>query len=314
MILSASRRTDIPAFYAEWFFRRIKEGYVCVRNPMNRRQVSRIPITPEVTDCIVFWTKNPAPMLDRLGELDRYMYYFQYTLNDYPKALEPRVPDTEQRIRTFRALADKLGRERVIWRYDPILLTKELDPDFHVRTFHRLAEALKDSTEKAVISFVDIYPGRNRRALESLGMLRPGEAVLRELAGRLAEAARDCGLELATCAERMDLSDLGIGHNHCIDQALIERLIGCPIRVKPDGQRADCGCVKCEEIGTYNTCLHGCIYCYANGWGIPAGGVPRCDPDSPILCDTIDLAEDKVTLRPVRSLKVEREPEQLSLF
>ena len=311
MILSASRRTDIPAFYADWFFRRVKAGFVCVRNPLNPRQVSRISLAPEVVDCIVFWTKNPAPMLDRLEELRDYMYYFQYTLNDCDRTIEPRVPDTETRLRTFRALADRLGKERVIWRYDPILLTETLDPDFHVRTFRRLAEALAGQTEKAVISFVDVYPARNRKALEALGMLRPTEETLRELAGRLAGIARGCGLQIATCAERMDLSGLGIGHNQCIDGGLIQRLLGFPLKVRPDGQRADCGCVKCEEIGTYDTCPHGCVYCYANGRG---KGSFRCDPDSPLLCDAIDPALDKVTDRPVKSLRTEPEPEQLSLF
>ena len=312
MILSASRRTDIPAFYADWFLRRVKEGFVCVRNPLNRRQVSRISLAPEVVDCIVFWSKNPAPMLDRLEELRDYMYYFQYTLNGYDRTVEPRVPEEEARLRVFRTLSERLGRERVIWRYDPILLTETLDPDFHARTFRRLAEALAGYTEKAVVSFVDLYPARNRKALEAVGLLRPTEETLRELAGRLAEIARSCGLEIATCAEPMDLSDLGIGHNRCIDGDLISRLLGCPIRVGPDGQRPDCGCVKCEEIGAYDTCLHGCVYCYASGRGRP--GLLRCDPDSPLLCDAVDPVLDRVTDRPVKSLRAEPEPEQLRLF
>lgn len=312
MILSASRRTDIPAFYADWFLRRVREGFVCVRNPMNPHQVSRISIRPEVTDCIVFWTKDPAPMLDRLDELRSYMYYFQFTLNDYPGAVEPRVPDVGKRLETFRALSRLLGRERVVWRYDPILLTRELDEEYHVRAFRRLAGELRDYTEKAVVSFVDVYPSRNRQALEALGMLQPPEEALRRLAARLAEAAREAGLEIAACAERMDLSDLGIVRNSCIDPALIERLIGCPLRVRPDGQRPDCGCVKCEEIGAYNTCRHGCVYCYANGWGTAPG--EGCDPASPILCDVIDPEKDKVTDRPVKSLRLEAEPEQLSMF
>lgn len=312
MILSVSRRTDIPAFYSDWFYRRVKEGFACVRNPLNPHQVSRIPITPEVVDCIVFWTKDPAPMLDRLEELEDYMYYFQYTLNDYGKGIEPRVPETEKRLDTFRRLSDRLGKERVIWRYDPILLTKDLDPDFHRETFRRLAEALKGYTEKAVISFVDLYPRKNKKALEAIGMLQPGEDTLRELAAGLAETARSCGLEMATCAERMDLSSLGISHNHCIDKELIERLIRCPLKVGPDGQRPDCGCVKCQELGSYDTCRHGCVYCYANEWG-KTSGAGRYDPASPLLCDTL-REDDKITLRPVKSLKQPPEPEQLSLF
>lgn len=133
MILSVSRRTDIPAFYSDWFFNRMKEGFVYVRNPMNIHQVSRITLSPEVIDCIVFWSKNPRPMLPRLGELKDYMYYFQYTINAYDQGLEVGVPRKEGVINTFKALSEAIGPKRVIWRYDPILLTETLDKDYHIK-------------------------------------------------------------------------------------------------------------------------------------------------------------------------------------
>lgn len=148
MILSASRRTDIPAFFSDWFFNRIKEGNVCVRNPMNAYQVSRINISPEVTDCIVFWTKNPMPMLERLDELKKYTYYFQYTINAYSADTEPFVPPLEERLDAFRRLSQKIGCERVIWRYDPIILTKKYDISFHLDSIKRIASELKGYTEK----------------------------------------------------------------------------------------------------------------------------------------------------------------------
>ena len=142
MILSVSRRTDIPAFYADWFFKRIKEGFVYVRNPMNIHQVSSISLSPEVVDCIVFWTKNPAPMLPRLEELNGYDYYFQYTINAYDKDAEPCIPPLEERLRTFRTLSERLGKERVIWRYDPIIFTDRYTTSYHLEQFTRIAHEL----------------------------------------------------------------------------------------------------------------------------------------------------------------------------
>ena len=163
MILSASRRTDIPTFYSEWFFNRIKEGFLYVRNPMNAHQISRIDLSPEVVDCIVFWTKNPIPMLPRLPELDAYKYYFQFTLTGYGKDMETNLPDKKgQLIPAFQELAGKIGKKRVIWRYDPIVFTKKYTPDYHIRAFTQIAEALDGCTEKCVISFVDIY-AKNRK-------------------------------------------------------------------------------------------------------------------------------------------------------
>ena len=142
MILSVSRRTDIPAFYSEWFYNRIKEGFVYVRNPMNIHKVSKILLSPDVIDCIVFWSKNPGPMLSRLDELKDYMYYFQFTVNPYDKGLELGVPRKEGIINTFKELSEKIGPKRVIWRYDPILLTDSMGIDYHVRYFEEIAKRL----------------------------------------------------------------------------------------------------------------------------------------------------------------------------
>ena len=157
MILSVSRRTDIPAFYADWFFNRIKEGFIYVRNPMNIHQVSRISLSPSIIDCIVFWSKNPKPMLDRLDELKNYMYYFQFTINPYDIKLEEYVPTKSGIIDTFKELSNKIGPERVIWRYDPIILTDTLTMEYHVKYFEELAKRLNGFTQTCVISFVDLY-------------------------------------------------------------------------------------------------------------------------------------------------------------
>lgn len=303
MILSASRRTDIPAFYAEWFYERMREGYFLVRNPMNAHQVSRVDVTKENTDCIVFWSKNPAPMLPRLGEIDGFRYYFQYTLNGYGYDAEPRVPPLEDRLRTFETLSGRLGSGRVIWRYDPIFFSAKYSPEFHLECFEYIAKRLAGKTEKCVFSFVDIYPSKNVKNMRALQMTELSPERLAGFVSSLAQTAKRYGLTIATCAEAADYSEFGVEHNSCIDRALIEKLCGYPLKVKADGQRKNCGCIKCEEMGSYDTCPHGCVYCYANfRRDTVAAKVRSYDPRSPILCDSLS-PEDSVTVRPVRSLR-----------
>lgn len=312
MILSASRRTDIPAFYAEWFYQRIQEGVVCVRNPMNTHQVSRISLSPEVVDCIVFWTKNAAPMMNQLDRLEEYDYYFQFTINSYGRETEPYVPELSRRLETFIQLSEKIGRERVIWRYDPIIFTERYTPEFHLKNFEETASVLGTYTEKCVFSFVDIYPSKNRENLRRMNFRPLPPEELDRFAGELARIGRSSGLVLATCAEAVDLARHGIEHNSCIDKALIERITGMPLDVGEDRQRKHCRCVKCDDIGAYDTCPHGCTYCYANFRpNIVPGKLKICDAKSPLLCDCIKET-DKITERPVRSYK--QKYEQLTLF
>ena len=305
MILSASRRTDIPSYYSEWFFRRLREGFLYVRNPMNARQISRIDLSPQVVDCIVFWTKNPGPMLDRLEELRDYAYYFQFTLTGYGKDMETNLPDKEQvLIPAFQRLASEIGRERVIWRYDPILFSGQYSVDYHLRTFEKYAGLLEGYTEKCVVSFVDIY-AKNRKNMEASGSreIRPEE--LQAFAKQIAGMARACGMSVAACAEGIDLSACGIGRSRCIDRELIQRLTGYRIKGGKDkGQREECGCMESVEIGTYNTCRNGCRYCYANfSPGSVRANCALYDPASPLLCSEPPGPGDKVSLRKMVSLK-----------
>lgn len=315
MILSVSRRTDIPAFYSRWFINRIKEGYVYVRNPMNAHQVSKVKITPDVVDCIVFWTKNAAPLLPYLEELSGYDYYFQFTVNSYEKEIEPNVPPLENRIETFKALSEKLGSERVIWRYDPILFTLKYSPEKHLEMFSHIAEQLKGYTEKEVFSLVDIYPSKNAGNLTKLGAYTLPPDRLDEFCGELAGIAHANNFKIATCAEKIDLIKHGIEHNSCIDKELIERITESELDVKKDGQRPDCQCVKCDDIGSYDTCPHSCVYCYANFRpNVVSEKMKNYDPASPLLCDKIDMQSDKISDRPVRSLKKALSYDQLKLF
>ncbi len=318
MILSASRRTDIPACYSEWFFHRIKEGYLDVRNPMNPHQISRIELSPRVVDCIVFWTKNPGPMLDRLEELRDYTYYFQFTLTGYGRDMEPNLPDKEKvMIPLFRELASRLGKERVIWRYDPILFSPKYSIDDHLKTFEKYSRLLCGCTEKCVISFLDLY-AKNKRSMEAAGCRDLRSEELQLFAEQIAGMARVNGMVMAACSEEIDLKACGIVPNRCVDQELIERLTGYRIKAGKDkGQRPACGCIESVEIGAYDTCRNGCKYCYANL--NPAAvryHLNLYDPRSPLLCSEPVGPRDKVTRRKVVSLKGEplNGPRQMSLF
>lgn len=313
MIISASRRTDIPNYYSEWFLNRIREGFVCVRNPMNVHQISRIPLSPDVVDCIVFWTKNPANMLDKLDLLKDYQYYFQYTITPYGKDIERNIPDKNGVvIPVFKTLSEKIGSERVIWRYDPIFFSEKYTPEYHLRAFRKIAGELKGYTQKCVISFVDIYR-KNKKRLEEANAAPPVGDELWDFCKELKEIADSCGMELATCTEKIDLTPLGITHNSCIDRNLIEKLLGCKIISKKDKyQREECGCVESIDVGAYNTCMNLCTYCYAN---FSVDNVLKNqlehNVNSPLLCGDIGPG-DTIHDRSVSSVKAG--PEQLNLW
>jgi len=311
MILSVSRRTDIPAFYAEWFFQRIREGFLYVRNPMNPRQVSRIGLSPEVVDCIIFWSKNPAPMLERLDELREYPFYFQFTLTGYGRDIEPGLPDKRKEvIGTFQKLSEKVGKERVVWRYDPILVNDRYTMEYHWKAFEEIAGCLKGYTEKVVISFVDFY-AKTLRNTKDLYIKSLSREEMKEIAEEMAQIAKSCGLVIETCAEQINLQDVGIRHGSCIDKKQIEKIAGCSLSVEKDkNQREACGCCESIDVGAYNTCRNGCRYCYANYHEEQVRKYIACyDVNSPLLCGRIEPKE-RVTDREVRSF---RNP-QLSIF
>lgn len=264
MIISCSRRTDIPAFYSDWFFNRIREGFVQVQNPVNANQLRQVSLVPPDVDCIVFWTKDPAPMLDRLHFLKNYFYYFQFTLTPYDKNIEPNLPPKTEIMDSFLKLSDKVGKKRVIWRYDPILLTENVNIEYHVEHFARMAQILSGHTEKCVISFIDLYRHLQGK-IASLSIRSPDESGMQVLAEKIAVIACANNIKVETCAEKIDLSDLGIEHGRCIDDRLIPELTGKNLKIgKDNNQREFCGCVASVDIGEYNTCRHCCRYCYAN--------------------------------------------------
>ena len=276
LIVSASRATDIPAFYADWFFRRLDKGYVKWRNPFSGQDSY---VSFDNTRFIVFWSKNPAPLLSHLSGLKERGIgcCIQYTLNDYEsEGLEPNVPTLTQRIDTFRRLVDALGIGAVVWRFDPLILTDRLNIDTLLRKIARISDALVGCTEKLVFSFADIesYKKVSRNLRQSgINYREWDEATMREFASRLSTLNRDSwNFRLATCAERIDLSEYCIDHNRCIDPELISRLAPSDAILQnflynargDSGQRKACGCILSKDIGAYNTCPHGCLYCYAN--------------------------------------------------
>lgn len=303
VILSISRRTDIPNYYSEWFYNRIKDGYLYVRNPMNAHQISKIMLSPEVVDCMVFWTKNPEPMLARLDELNGWQYYFQFTLTGFGNDMEPNVPHKKKHmIPVFQKLAKRIGSQKVIWRYDPIIFTDKYTPEYHLNAFGQIAKELNGYTSKCVISFVDIY-AKNKKKMSAMNSYFLPEKELVGFAARIASIAKDNGIKVASCAEAVDLSVCGIEHNCCIDREFIGQITGCNIHANKDkNQRKECGCVESVEVGTYNTCKNGCVYCYANS--SRESVLQNCrlyDVNSPLLCGKI-TENDKITVRAVKSL------------
>lgn len=273
MIISASRRTDIPAFYAEWFMKRIREGYLCVPNPMNTRQISVVDLNVDNVELIVFWTKNPLPLLPYLKELTErgYKYYFQYTVNNYPRVFEPNLPKINAIIDTFQELANKIGKEKVIWRYDPILISSVTDVNYHFKNITYLLEKLAPHTHHITTSIYDNYRGSTSRLkrLEKHGVVIPtSEQTLAdslEVLRYLSEEAKRYHLQIFSCAEKEEiLRGIDIIQGKCIDPNYIGQVFNLDVNYPKDpSQREDCGCIQSKDIGSYDTCLHGCSYCYA---------------------------------------------------
>jgi hypothetical protein len=282
---------------------RIKEGFVLVRNPMNFRRISRIKLTPDVVDGIVFWTKNPAPMLERLGELHDYTYYFQFTITPYGSDVEPNIPSKNDAvIVAFKQLSDMIGPDRIVWRYDPILISEKYPAGYHFRAFEKIAGELHDYTRKVTISFIDEDYRGVKSNIRELALLDFPEGTQIEVSSALADIAKGYGLRIDTCAEKIDLRQFGIEHARCIDDRLFEKLLDCRLNVEKDkNQRCECGCVASVDIGEYNTCPSGCRYCYANyRQKAVAHNYSIHDSLSPLLSGKIS-ADDKITDREMTS-------------
>ena len=274
MIISASYKTDIPAFYGPWFMRRLHAGYCKMVNPYGR-QIYTIPLTPDAVDGFIFWTKNIGPFLSSLPKIRRLGYPFlvQYTITGYPRELEERVLDAGHTVASLRTLADTYGPAVPVWRYDPILITSLTPPDWHRRNFASLAHALQGATDEVVVSFAQVYKKARRNLNEAAHTsgfawheheATPPEAA-RELVADLAGIAAAHGMRLTICSQPT-LHTPGVTQEaRCVDAQRLERISGRTLlgRIKLQGNRAECGCYASRDIGEYDTCPHGCVYCYA---------------------------------------------------
>ena len=275
-------RTDIPAFYSEWFMNRIREGFVLVRNPYRPDWITRYELTPDVVDCIAFCTKNPEPMIRHLDDLKAFKQFWFVTITPYGREIEANVPPKEEVMKSFISLSIALDTDCVGWRYDPILLDEKYTAEYHIRVFESMCKTLKGYTNVCVISFIDIYEKVKRnypemRALSKQDRLAVGSAF--------AEIGKKYGITIKACAEGKELEQFGVDCSGCMTKETFEKAIGSKLIIpKKRSQREACACVLGNDIGTYDTCGHLCRYCYANSNRANViNNMKMHDPSSPLL-------------------------------
>ncbi|MCR5769954.1 MAG: DUF1848 domain-containing protein [Butyrivibrio sp.] len=262
MIINTGQRTDIPAFYSEWFANRIKEGFVCVRNPFNPQQVSKYILDPGIVDAIGFCTKNPAPMFKYMDLIKDFGQYWYVTITPYGRDIEPNVPDKHRILEDFRKLSDIVGVNSIGWRYDPIFVSDRYNIEYHLKAFEQMAEALKGYTETVVISFIDLYQKVRRNFPDVKEVSREDQIFLGK---KIIEIAGSCNMTVKPCAEGTFLEEYGADCSGCMTIAMYEKAIGRHLNVpKKKPSRDKCNCYLSGDIGAYDSCMHLCRYCYAN--------------------------------------------------
>lgn len=299
MILNTGSRTDIPAFYSDWFYNRIQEGYCLVRNPYYPEQVTKYVLSPQVIDAIVFCTKNPQPMLDRLSLLSQYCTFWLVTITPYEQDIEPCVPRWSKVIDNFRYLSRQVGVDRMSWRYDPIFISQKYSVSYHIERFEQMAEDLQGYTRQCVVSFIDLYEKTKRNFPQARSVTAAQQEQLIETFSKIAAAK---GIQIHLCCEDRALTRANVDADGCLSQTVLERAIGSALHVSKKKMARDaCSCLLGADIGMYNTCGHGCLYCYAN-YDNESVRVNRKlhDPASPLLIghlhetDIIKEAEQKL--------------------
>ncbi len=269
MIISASYKTDIPAFYGEWFLNRLRAGYCLMAHPYDRRKIFRVSLERRDVDGIVFWTKNVGPFLGALDEVRErgYPFVVQYTINAYPRKLEFSVTDPVRSLKHVEHIAGKFGNKVVVWRYDPVLFSSETPVEHHLENFTWLAGRLSGITDEVVVSFAQVYE-KTKRNMDSasrefgFSWRDPSDDEKRDLARQFLGIALQHRMRLTVCSQP-HLAGSGIEEAHCIDAQRFSAMIGAPINAELRGARKECGCYASRDIGDYDTCPHGCVYCYA---------------------------------------------------
>ena len=284
MIIQTGMRTDIPAFYSEWFLNRLREGYVLVRNPYNQQQVTRYRLSPDVVDLIAFCTKNPRPMLSHMDVLKPYGQYWFVTITPYGKEIEPNVPDKKIVMEDFKKLSKLAGIDSVGWRYDPILLDREHTVEWHISEFEKMAACLSGYTKTCVISFIDIYQKVARNFPEARTVSKNDRLIIGKA---FIEIAKGYGMTIRPCAEGTELAPYGADCSGCMTVKTFETVLHTHLDVpkrKENQRNGQCACFLGGDIGAYDTCGHLCRYCYANANAeLVKENMKRHDPRSPFL-------------------------------
>ena len=298
MIICASRRTDIPAFHSEWMMNRLRAGSVLVRNPMSRNLVHRIDLSRSNVDCIVFITKDPGPMVPYLREIGSmgHMYVFQVTLIPYGRSIEPGVRSKGDINDSCIEISDRIGRDRMSWRYDLVIFNGTMGLEYHRRKFIMLCGEASKWTDRCIFSFVDTYGKLSR--FQEQGVIRSmTKQEMLSFARMASKVSDEYGISLTHCCSKLDLEEFGIQRRGCLDKEMM-RSLNIPYETMDTPLREGCRCVKSIDIGEYDTCDHGCIYCYANR-SDPTRRLQRIyDPDSEILWGEITQRDSIKELSP----------------
>lgn len=312
MILNTGARTDTVQYFTEWLLRRFEEGFVYTRNPLFPNTVTRYELSPDKIDAVLFCSKNYAPILPRLHEItDKYRTYFYYTITAYGTDVEPGVPSVDESIATLIELSEKVGKRRVAWRYDPVLLTKKYTMEAHKQTFEYMAEKLAPHVDRCIFSFVEMYTKLQRNMPELIPLT---VAQKQEIAQSLGATAGKYGMPIQTCGTSGDFTRYGIQRSGCATLEILGRANNCEFRkLKHNGMRAGCNCIESRDVGAYDTCLNGCKYCYANKSPQKAKeNFKRHDPRSPILLG--DISPDDKIIKGAQDSFLKTADKQMSFF
>ena len=312
MILNTGLRTDIPGFFSEWFYNRIDDGFVYVRNPYAKNQIYSYRLDPELIDCIIFCTKNPKPMFENLEKIDKFNQYWHITITPYEKEIEPNVPPINDVLESFKYLSKKLGKENVTLRYDPIFINEKYTLEKHIESFEYIINSLSGYTTEAIISFIDLYE-KTKRNFPQAREVTKDERL--KIGKEFARIGNENNIRIKTCVEGTELDKFGIDSSGCMTKEVIERAINKNLNIpKQKARNGECYCLLNNDIGEYNTCGHGCLYCYANSnKRLVKRNLKLHDPKSPILIGEIK-EDDIIKEMNQKSLIINDSTRQTKLF
>lgn len=312
MILNTGLRTDIPGFFSEWFYNRIDEGFVYVRNPYAKNHIYSYKLDPELIDCIIFTTKNPRPMFRNLEKIDKFNQYWHVTITPYGKEIEPNVPPVDEVIDSFKFLSERLGKEKVTLRYDPIFISEKYSLEKHIESFDYILDSLSDYTTEAIISFIDLYE-KTKRNFPNAKEVTQDERL--RIGEEFAKIGEKYNIKVKTCVEGTELERFGIDSSGCMTKEVIEKAINKNLNIpKQKARNGECYCLLNNDIGEYNTCDHGCLYCYANSnKRLVKRNLKLHDPKSPLLIGQIK-EDDIIIERKQESCISNEKTKQTRLF